>query len=243
MDKSHYDATVAADWTTFPLFLTTLLYSTGGFNGAISCESTLKNPRNSTLLILIGHITYVFTIMTFGAILYVAGYSGCSIVLDCLPQGIPVDIVKVLLTIALLLTYPVGLSYGLDVLEDFLYTEKTRAVVRYIVRTCLVVITCVIAAAVPDFSVFSNFVGALRMYLLLVFFSLVVLPFVGFIIPSFLFFRLVMPARWWHHLPADKKPHAHFKRIGWALVLIALVTFGISFFVVGVYTSIIQDVA
>ena len=161
MDRAHYDATVAADWTSLPLFLTTLLYATGGFNGVISCEATLKNPRNSTLMVLIGHISYVFTVLAFGAILYVAGYSGCSVVLDCLPQGIPVDVVKVLLTVALLFTYPVGLSYALDVLEDFIFTEKTKLVVRYIVRTCLVVITCVIAAAVPDFSVFSNFVGAL----------------------------------------------------------------------------------
>ena len=72
---------------------------------------------------------------------------------------------------------------------------------------------------------------------------LLVIPFVGFIVPPFLFFRLVLPARWWKQLPADKKPHEQLKRIAWAIGMIALITFGVVFFVVGVYTSIIQDVA
>ncbi|KAH3767373.1 solute carrier family 36 (proton-coupled amino acid transporter) [Pelomyxa schiedti] len=160
LDAAHYTATVAINYKQVPLFLSTLLYSSGaGFNSVISCESTLKEPKKAWFMAISGYPFYALLVLAYGTIMYVAGYGSCSIALDCLPPGTLVTVVKVLFMVALLVTFPLGLSVAFEVLEDEIFSDTTHIAVRCTSRSVLVIITCVVAMLMPDFSTFSNLVS------------------------------------------------------------------------------------
>ncbi|KAH3765750.1 aromatic and neutral amino acid transporter [Pelomyxa schiedti] len=221
LDQAHYAETVSANWAALPLFLSTLLYSCGSsFNSVISCESTLKKPGEASTMSMSGFTLYAFMILSFGAVMYASGYGGCSVVLDCLPPGPAITVVKLLLTLSLLLTYPLGLNIAHEGLEDEIFTPDTVAPVRCAVRTCLVILTCAVALLFPDFSVFSILVGSL------------VIPIVGFVVPPFLFFRLVL-------FQPDAK-----RDLKWKLLcagMVSLIVFGVSFQMLTIYTTLINN--
>eukprot|EP01105_Mastigella_eilhardi_P016234 TRINITY_DN3705_c0_g1_i1.p1 TRINITY_DN3705_c0_g1~~TRINITY_DN3705_c0_g1_i1.p1 ORF type:complete len:465 (+),score=108.32 TRINITY_DN3705_c0_g1_i1:34-1395(+) len=214
----NFRNTVGFNFTTLPLFLTNVLYALGGYNGLVGCESTLQEPRNAKWLVLGGLSVYGLAVLLFGSLMYMSGLGRCTIVLDCLPDNWASYTVKSALTLALLFTHPLGLSYGVELLEDALFPPSTSRVVRCLVRTILVAVTCIVGALVPDFSLFSSFVGG------------ALLPFCGFILPSFLFFRLtgVRPTRLlsWDTLVC--------------LFLAGMLLFGVAFVIIGVYTATVQ---
>ncbi|KAH3723158.1 Proton-coupled amino acid transporter 4 [Pelomyxa schiedti] len=118
LDQEHYKDVVAMDWAQLPLFLSTLLYAYGcGFNSVLACEGTLKKPSQAPAMAGIGFWLYALMVLAFGSIMYVSGYGTCSVVLDCLPPGIPITVVKVLLTLALLVTFPLGLNVANEFLS------------------------------------------------------------------------------------------------------------------------------
>ncbi|KAH3722787.1 hypothetical protein Pelo_18506 [Pelomyxa schiedti] len=90
---------------------------------------------------------------------------------------------------------------------------------RCIVRTVLVSVTCVIAIIFPDFSVFSNLVGS------------ILIPIVGFLVPPFLFFRLVL----------FPKKNRGFKWKLMAVLMVCMIIFGVIFQIVGIYATVMKN--
>eukprot|EP01105_Mastigella_eilhardi_P024288 TRINITY_DN6310_c0_g1_i1.p1 TRINITY_DN6310_c0_g1~~TRINITY_DN6310_c0_g1_i1.p1 ORF type:complete len:590 (-),score=118.73 TRINITY_DN6310_c0_g1_i1:9-1649(-) len=311
----HYQETTPAIWRTMPLFASSVVYAIGGFNAAISCESTLKEPRRAVPMTGIVMVTLPGAVMLYGLVMYLAGYGNCGIVLDCLPQrSLATMGVRAALTLALMLTYPLGLSFGLEGLEGALFArlrkrqhmqlkmqaqrEKakrlrkegrtaadeeellasdepesgarpvpetpaeaakrwscaaavavaaaTRAslkkavaenglrqfVARCALRTALVSGTVLVAVCVPDFSMFTNFVGSF------------ILPFLGFILPPFLYFRIAGRRGRGERPRAEPRTPcgrlvAGVKKALLVGALSGLVLFGCLFMVVGLYIAVI----
>eukprot|EP01106_Pelomyxa_sp_JSP_P003084 TRINITY_DN14605_c0_g1_i1.p2 TRINITY_DN14605_c0_g1~~TRINITY_DN14605_c0_g1_i1.p2 ORF type:complete len:153 (-),score=50.50 TRINITY_DN14605_c0_g1_i1:82-540(-) len=99
-----------------------------------------------------------------------------------------------------------------------------------LVRTVLVTLVCSVAYAVPDFSIFSNFVGSL------------LLPFVGFILPPFLFFRVVLLPGWWKTRVVDVNKRDVLRRWCWACAMVFSILFGCVFIIIGLFTTLINTI-
>eukprot|EP01105_Mastigella_eilhardi_P012585 TRINITY_DN2876_c0_g1_i3.p1 TRINITY_DN2876_c0_g1~~TRINITY_DN2876_c0_g1_i3.p1 ORF type:complete len:388 (+),score=89.16 TRINITY_DN2876_c0_g1_i3:528-1691(+) len=222
----NYSHTVKFNFVTLPIFLSNLLYALGGFSGLVGCESTLKRSQQAPAMMVTGMGVYSVGVLLFGSLLYAGGLGGCGVVLDCLPDEWPVLVVKCALTLALLLTHPLGLSYAVEMIEDVLFSPSTNRVVRCLVRSVLVAVTCIVAALVPDFSVFSSFVGS------------VLLPFCGFILPAFLYFSITGTRP-----PFERGLLAvlRSKRTWVTIALLGLILFGCVFLVIGLYTALMEQ--
>lgn len=193
----------------FPLFMSTLVYALGGFNGVLSNESTLTDPKGGYRMVSIGLPVFAILVYLLGGLLNASGFGTCSLILDCLPNGVPTYCVKVLLAIALIFTFPLGFSYALDVVETRVFNEKTKLRSRLILRLCFLIAICTVGVLVPDFSLFSNFAGSLLLSML------------GFVLPALLYLFI--------------KPHTTlWQKIG----LITIAVFGGVYLIIGFIAAI-----
>jgi len=119
-------------------------------------------------------------VTSYGAFGYWIGYGKCNIVTDCLPPSPVTTVIKIALCVSLILTHPIILYPASQILENFLFRKQSRHLTlkRYSVRAAEVVLTCTIGLILPNFPIFSDFVGS------------ILLTLIGFIIPPLLYIKL-----------------------------------------------------
>lgn len=208
------DSMPPALWTTLPLFCGTAVYSLEGINVVLPVESSMSKTEKAPLVIGGGTVLYALSVTAFGAFGYAYGFGECGIITDCLPPGITTTIIRVALSISLVISHPITLYPATEILEDVLFTPKTTHLGHKsrLLRTFLVLLTCIIAASFRDFAIFSNLIGC------------VLLSIVGFIIPPALHMKL----------------HWEKKRFRYRVLFIlntVIIILGIAFMIVGSITA------
>eukprot|EP01121_Diplochlamys_sp_Union-15-3_P008866 TRINITY_DN2380_c0_g1_i14.p1 TRINITY_DN2380_c0_g1~~TRINITY_DN2380_c0_g1_i14.p1 ORF type:complete len:379 (+),score=31.90 TRINITY_DN2380_c0_g1_i14:211-1347(+) len=172
-------------WPTVPLFVGTAVYSLEGINVVLPIQRSMKYPENATLVLNIGMAFLLFVIGSYGAFGYVVGYGKCDLITSCLPKGPLTNTIKAALCISLLATHPVTLYPASEILEEMIIkesitnTKRWKTIAKRLgIRTVLVALTCIVGGVVPNFSIFSDFVGS------------IMISFVGFIFPTYLYIKV-----------------------------------------------------
>ncbi|KAL1117154.1 hypothetical protein AAG570_004481, partial [Ranatra chinensis] len=203
-----------------PLFFGTAIFALEGVGVVMPLENNMKNPTH-----FIGCPSVLNTGMFFVVLLYSAvGFFGylkygelteASITLS-LPQDPLAQSVKVMIAVAILLTYSLQFYVPMEIIwKNLKHRFTSRPVLaEYSIRIILVIMTVGIAIAIPNLGPFISLVGA------------VCLSTLGLMFPSFI--ELVVC---W-----EEPGLGRFNWILWKNVLIIM--FGVLGFVTGTITSI-----
>lgn len=137
---------------------------------------------------------------------------------------------QALLIIVILFTFPVGLSYAIDVIDTRFFADAEGAILeddvdaanklglqKTLVRSALVAIPCIVGAFVPDFAVFSNFVSSIFLSTL------------GFIFPPMFHYALTQA-----NLNGKARPVLE------SVEMLMIFCFGVFFFVAGLTAAFVN---
>ncbi|KAJ1528880.1 hypothetical protein ONE63_007250 [Megalurothrips usitatus] len=152
-----------------PIFFATVLFAMEGIGMVMPVENTMENPRrllgwNGVLTIAMAIVVTLFTGMGLLGYLHYGNAVEASITLN-LPAGeIPAQVVKLLLAVAILFTYPLQLYVALGIawaqLEPYI-SNSMHNVVQNSMRVVMVLGTIVVALAVPNLGPVISLLGAL----------------------------------------------------------------------------------
>jgi len=180
-------------WRTYPLFFGNAAFTFCIHTVAIPVHASLADPERD-------YEAAVDRSTTFVAVINIAFAAACSVlfqsagvqanVLQNLPQGEHLSVlVKVLLCVVMILTYALFLQPVAELIEHVFFkatfevaTEKAALRHRRAIRVAVILVTTLLALAVPDFGLACNLVGSLANTL------------VGLIMPP-LFYRKLMGDR------------------------------------------------
>ncbi|XP_058449866.1 proton-coupled amino acid transporter-like protein CG1139 [Malaya genurostris] len=155
----------------FPLFFGTVLFALEAIGVILPLENEMKTPKKfggnfgvlnkAMVLIVFLYIGMGF----FGYLNYGADSKG-SITLNLPEQEILAQCVKGMLAFAIYITHGLACYVAIDITwNDYLkknYGESTRSTFyEYVVRTVLVLITFLLAVAIPNLELFISLFGAL----------------------------------------------------------------------------------
>ena len=152
---------VACVWSQLVYVMSISIYSLEGVGLILSLESSCAKPEGFPLLLK----RVVCGITAFMAFFGVAGYMAfgsatlAPVTLNLQQGGWVAAFVKLMLCLALYLTYPVMMFPVHQVTED-LWSSLENQKVRVAFRASIVVLTAVVAYAVPDFGKFLSLVGS-----------------------------------------------------------------------------------
>lgn len=175
------DKPMYAGYKTLPMFFATVIFAMEGIGVVMPVENEMKTPKHflgcpgvlNTAMITV--IVLYAIIGFFGYVKYGEEVLG-SITLN-LPDGAPLaDTAKILMALAIFCTYPLQLYVPNDILWrkiNHLFPESRHNIAQILLRALICLITCGVAAGVPDLEPFIGLVGS-------VFFSIL-----GIFVPSF----------------------------------------------------------
>ncbi|KAJ8865750.1 hypothetical protein PR048_033271 [Dryococelus australis] len=214
----------AGDLAHMPLFIGTVLFALEAVGMILPLENNMKTPKSFG-----GTFGILNIAMSFIIVLYVGvGLSGYvtfgraaegSITLN-LPAGNPLaQSVKVMLSAAIFVSHALQCYIAIDItwnhyLLPRLETHRHRAFIEYVVRCCLVLITFLLAVAIPNLELFISLFGALCLSAL------------GIISPA-----IIETATFWY-----SRDRSHF--YGMLLKNLLITLFGLFGLVVGTYTAL-----
>ncbi|KAL7638918.1 UNVERIFIED_CONTAM: hypothetical protein RMT77_010452 [Armadillidium vulgare] len=212
-----------AGWSTFPLFFGTAMYTFEGIGLVLPLENNMKHPNHFpgwTGVLISGMIVVVCTycaIGFYGYLRYGDDVMG-SITLNLPGDEGLAQSVKILMSLAIFLTYPlqyyVALSIMLPAVKATVSSKQAKFIVEYAFRSAIVFLTFVLAAVIPNIGLFTNLVGAVCASML-----------------SLIFPPIIETVTFW---PDTGKYH-------WRVCKNALMSFiGILGFVTGTYSSIVE---
>ncbi|XP_054266454.1 proton-coupled amino acid transporter-like protein pathetic isoform X1 [Macrosteles quadrilineatus] len=154
--------------TRWPLFFSTALFGMEGIGTVMPIENAMRYPSHflgcpGVLNLGMSVVATVFLVMgAIGYIKYGDLVQG-SITLN-LPQDPLSEAVKILVALAILLTYPLQLTASMEVVwqrASKCFSEKKQDQGYYIVRSLMIIGTVAIAIAVPNLSPVLSLVGAI----------------------------------------------------------------------------------
>ncbi|KAL7644449.1 UNVERIFIED_CONTAM: hypothetical protein RMT77_005281 [Armadillidium vulgare] len=166
---SSADRKEFSSWAQLPLFLGTSIYAFEGIGVVLPLERNMAKPEDfrgyngvlNTAMIIVtcGYIAVGF----FGYLKY--GDAVCGSITLNLPAGDNLaQVAKVLMALAIYLTYSLMLYVPVQILwPNIKYrfqTRKSRKIGEYCFRGFLVIITFVLAVAIPNIGLFISLVGA-----------------------------------------------------------------------------------
>ncbi|KAG0716570.1 Proton-coupled amino acid transporter 4 [Chionoecetes opilio] len=166
---SSYDRSEFKSWKQLPLFLGTSIYAFEGIGVVLPLERKMTNPRDfrgfngvlntGMVLVTCGYIAVGF----FGYLKYGDAVHG-SITLNLPPSDNLAQMVKVLMALAIYLTYSLMLYVPAEIMWPHLaprfHSTKAKCLGEYAFRAFLVLLTFVLAAAIPNIGLFISLVGA-----------------------------------------------------------------------------------
>ncbi|XP_055689577.1 proton-coupled amino acid transporter-like protein CG1139 [Lutzomyia longipalpis] len=213
----------------FPLFFGTVLFALEAIGVILPLENEMKTPRhfggpfgvlNKAMIVI---VTLYVGMGLFGYINYGSDVLG-SITLNLPPSEILAQCVKGMLAFAIYITHGIACYVAIDITwNEYLFKRfqsSTRKVFwEYVTRTILVLITFLLAVAIPNLELFISLFGALCLSAL------------GLAFPA-----LMQTACYWHVRKGKAKVLMVLKN-----VVIAII--GVVGLVVGTYTSISDIIA
>lgn len=166
---SSYDRPEFKSWEQLPLFLGTSIYAFEGIGVVLPLERKMTTPEEfrgwngvlNTAMILVtcGYIAVGF----FGYLKYGDAVRG-SITLNLPPSDNLAQLVKILMAVAIYMTYSLMLYVPSEIMWPHLrsrfHSAKAKRVGEYAFRAFLVLITFILAAAIPNIGLFISLVGA-----------------------------------------------------------------------------------
>ncbi|XP_068206510.1 proton-coupled amino acid transporter-like protein pathetic [Palaemon carinicauda] len=156
-------------WGTLPLYFGSAIYAFEGIGLVLPLENKMKTPQD------FGRFTGVLnTAMMLVILLYASvGFFGYlefgndvlgSITLNLPNHEVLAQTVKIMMAIAVYLTYPLQMYVVYEIMAPVVRRrfegEKTKFIAEYICRSLLVVLTFALAAAIPNIGLFISLVGA-----------------------------------------------------------------------------------
>ncbi|MPC26450.1 Proton-coupled amino acid transporter 4 [Portunus trituberculatus] len=166
---SSYDRAEFKSWKQLPLFLGTSIYAFEGIGVVLPLERKMINPHDfrglngvlntGMILVTCGYIAVGF----FGYLKYGDAVHG-SITLNLPPSDNLAQLVKVLMALAIYLTYSLMLYVPAEIMWPHLaprfHSSKAKCLGEYAFRAFLVLVTFILAAAIPNIGLFISLVGA-----------------------------------------------------------------------------------
>uniref|UniRef100_A0A1B6IRP5 Amino acid transporter transmembrane domain-containing protein n=1 Tax=Homalodisca liturata TaxID=320908 RepID=A0A1B6IRP5_9HEMI len=154
--------------TRWPLFFSTALFAMEGIGTVMPIENSVRKPANflgcpGVLNIGMAIIAVSFVLLgAVGYIKYGEDVKG-SITLN-LPQDVSAEIIKILVALAILLTYPLQLTAAIEVVWGGVsakFSEENQDKGYYLTRALLIMGTVLIAIVLPNLSPALSLVGAI----------------------------------------------------------------------------------
>ncbi|KAK3931407.1 Proton-coupled amino acid transporter-like protein pathetic [Frankliniella fusca] len=153
-----------------PIFFATVLFAMEGIGTVMPVENTMRNPTrlvgwNGVLTIAMVVVVILFALMGFfGYLRYGEKVQLGSLTLNLPADEIPAQIVKLLLAVAILFTYPLQMYVAIGIMWDVLephVSSAWHASAQVAMRVLMVVGTIVVALAVPNLGPVISLIGAL----------------------------------------------------------------------------------
>ncbi|XP_045622971.1 neutral amino acid uniporter 4 isoform X2 [Procambarus clarkii] len=166
---SSYDRPEFKSWKQLPLFLGTSIYAFEGIGVVLPLERKMTNPEDfrgcngvlNTAMVLVT-CSYI-AVGFFGYLKYGDAVHG-SITLNIPPGDNLAQLVKILMALAIYLTYSLMLYVPAEIMWPHLsskfHSTRGKLLGEYAFRAFLVMITFILAAAIPNIGLFISLVGA-----------------------------------------------------------------------------------
>ncbi|XP_059469211.1 proton-coupled amino acid transporter-like protein pathetic [Neocloeon triangulifer] len=210
-----------------PLFFGTVIFALEGIGVVMSLENNMETPQHfigcpGVLNIGMTVVTALYSAVGFFGYLKYGEDTKSAITLNLPVDEILAQSVKIMIAIAIFLTYALQFYVPFDIIwrsvKPYL-KEKNELVMEFALRITLVVFTVAIAVAMPNLGPFISLVGA------------VCLSTLGLVFPA-----IIEIVTFW-----DEQSTGKFR---WLLTKnLAIVTFGILGFATGTWTSIEEIIA
>uniref|UniRef100_A0A8D8QK37 Proton-coupled amino acid transporter 4 n=1 Tax=Cacopsylla melanoneura TaxID=428564 RepID=A0A8D8QK37_9HEMI len=211
-----------------PLFFGTVLFAMEAIGVIMPLENEMKKPKkfSSTLGVLNSSmipITIMYALVGFfGYIKYGEGTRG-SITLNLPNDEKLAQSVKIMLAVAMYATYALSQYVAFDliwtIVEPKLEKTKNKMTYEYTIRTGIVIVTFILAAAIPNLELFISLIGALC------------LATMGIALPA-----IIQMLTFWDSMYGMQKVIFVLKNL--CMILIAIMGF-----VIGVTTSVTEKMA
>ncbi|XP_011184169.2 proton-coupled amino acid transporter-like protein CG1139 [Zeugodacus cucurbitae] len=171
------DKPLIASATQIPLYFATVIFAMEGIGTVMPIENSMKKPQQflgcpSVLNLAMIIVVSLYAIIGFfGYARYGEGVRG-SITLNLVEGTIAGDAAKLLMAMAILLTYGLVLYIPNDILWRKIshkFDKANHNIIQITLRTAIVLISGSIAAAIPNLEPFISLVGAIFFSLLGIF--------------------------------------------------------------------------
>jgi len=167
---NSYDRPQFKSWKELPLFLGTSIYAFEGIGVVLPLERKMRNPEDfrgcsgvlNTAMVLVssGYIATGF----FGYLKYGDDVQG-SVTLNLPPADDLAQLVKILMALAIYLTYSLMLYVPADIMWPAIaarfHSSAAKKYGEYVFRAFLVLLTFLLAACIPNIGLFISLVGAI----------------------------------------------------------------------------------
>uniref|UniRef100_A0A6M2DNG0 Putative amino acid transporter n=1 Tax=Xenopsylla cheopis TaxID=163159 RepID=A0A6M2DNG0_XENCH len=154
----------------FPLFFGTVLFALEAIGVIMPLENEMKTPKSfggkvGVLNISMVSIVILYVGMGFFGYLKYGDESKGSITLN-LPDEVVAQVAKVMLAMAIFITHGLACYVAIDITwNDYvgrkLEKNAHKLFYEYLIRTCLVLVTFLLAVAIPNLELFISLFGAL----------------------------------------------------------------------------------
>lgn len=162
-----------AEWHRLPLFFGTAIFALEGIGVVMPLENNMKTPKsflgcpgvlNSGMFVVVCLYTgFGF----FGYLRYGDGVEG-SVTLNLPEQDILAQLVKVMIAVAIFITYSLQFYVPMEIIWKSVkhrFTSK-QTLYEILLRILIVICTVIIAALVPDLGPFISLIGAVCLSML-----------------------------------------------------------------------------
>nr|XP_037871012.1 proton-coupled amino acid transporter-like protein pathetic isoform X1 [Bombyx mori] len=163
------DRVMVANVSTWPLFLSTVIFAMEGIGVVMPVENEMANPRrflgcpgvlNTSMFIV---ITLYGVFGFFGYVQFGDDVKG-SVTLNLPQDEIIAQSAKLIMAFVIYLTYALQFYVPMEIITRMLATRKSNSyenLIQITIRTCLVTLTVAIGAAFPNLELVIGLVGAI----------------------------------------------------------------------------------
>ncbi|KAL0279965.1 UNVERIFIED_CONTAM: hypothetical protein PYX00_001405 [Menopon gallinae] len=208
----------------WPLFFGTVLFSLEAIGVIMPLENEMKTPKSfggpfGVLNQAMAMIIALYVGMGFFGYLKYGNEAKGSITLNLPKNEIPAQVVKIMMALAIFITHSLQCYVAIDIIwTGYLLPKYEKSAHKvfyeYVVRTCLVLFTFLVAVAIPNLEYFISLIGALCLSAL------------GIAFPA-----IIQTATYWY-----QKTGTEFYLM--CLKNFLLVAFGIVGLIIGTYVSL-----
>ncbi|XP_076161509.1 proton-coupled amino acid transporter-like protein acs [Ptiloglossa arizonensis] len=155
----------------FPLYFGTVLFALEAIGVIMPLENEMKKPKNfikpfGVLNIGMGVIVILYTAMGFFGYIRYGGQIEGSITFSLKDPMLLANSVQILLAVAIFFTHPIQCYVAIDIvwneyMGSMMEKNSHKLLWEYVVRTVLVLLTFLLAIAIPELELFISLFGAL----------------------------------------------------------------------------------